>query len=886
MDTPESNPQPRIRLTEARNERHWSQQYVADQIGTTHVNISRWERGITRPGPYFRRKLCVLFGKSEEELDLGLPRTASVPASNSSPPPAVTSEPSPVSDSAPAASSPRSSSVHIFDPFIPRHHFTRFVGREDELKALKRRLCSGENAALTALNGLPGVGKTTLATAIAHDAEIKAYFSDGILWAGLGPEPDIVGIFSRWGSLFNISSSEIGDPNNIEAWGRALKLAIGASRMLLVIDDAWKIQHALEFRVGGPNCAYLLTTRFQSIANRFVPDEAMVIRELQEKDSMQLLHMLAPKVIERDRQKSETLVHAVGGLPLALTLLGNYLRLQASTGVARHIDVALAQLSDAEQRLYISEAQGSSERHSSLSAGTPLSLKTVIAVSDEILDDAARRALYALALFPPKPVAFSEEAALAVADCATKELDDLRDFGLIDISTENHYTLHQTIYDYARLHLSEQKDAEELACSRLIAYVANFVEKHKKAYEILETENAIIQAALDEAEKRAKAREFIRVVIAYTPYLRSRGFYTQAEQLLQKAYNAAQQLNERNFEAHVLMYLGEIAQKQGNYKQANDYLQRGLEIARERKDEERISGLLADLGWVTWKQGNYSQAEDYLREGLVLAKGIDHHEYICDIQETLGSVMASRGDYEQSKAYMQEALNMAREIGDDEKRCTLLINLGVTEGEQGNFAKAEEYFKEGLDLAKKLGHKEWVSALLCNLGEVADAQGQYNEAEEYFKEGLAFAQKIGNPEWTSVLLSNLGLATRKQGRLPEAEKYLLDSLNISRQIGTPEMISNILYECGNLSLSREQVDVARKNFYEMLEITPKDSSDLIALANYGLARVYAIEGNYKRAKELGEASKKVLESRGHRKLYEINSWLTYLYRTIPKLGSN
>src|SRR2546421_2953503 len=70
METPKANPQPRLRLTEARNERKLSQQQVADLIGSTHVNVSRWERGITRPSPYFRRKLCALFGKTEEELDL------------------------------------------------------------------------------------------------------------------------------------------------------------------------------------------------------------------------------------------------------------------------------------------------------------------------------------------------------------------------------------------------------------------------------------------------------------------------------------------------------------------------------------------------------------------------------------------------------------------------------------------------------------------------------------------------------------------------------------------------------------------------------------------------------------------------------------------------
>src|SRR5215472_11467678 len=80
MHNPETHPQPRVRLTDARNDRELSQQEVADLIGSTHVNVSRWERGITRPGPFFRRKLCKLFGKTEEELDLGSSHDNAEPA--------------------------------------------------------------------------------------------------------------------------------------------------------------------------------------------------------------------------------------------------------------------------------------------------------------------------------------------------------------------------------------------------------------------------------------------------------------------------------------------------------------------------------------------------------------------------------------------------------------------------------------------------------------------------------------------------------------------------------------------------------------------------------------------------------------------------------------
>lgn len=61
---------PRLRLSAERMRRRWTQLEVADRLGTTPGNVSRWERGMTSPGPYFRRRLCELFGKSAQELGL------------------------------------------------------------------------------------------------------------------------------------------------------------------------------------------------------------------------------------------------------------------------------------------------------------------------------------------------------------------------------------------------------------------------------------------------------------------------------------------------------------------------------------------------------------------------------------------------------------------------------------------------------------------------------------------------------------------------------------------------------------------------------------------------------------------------------------------------
>ncbi len=61
---------PNRRLKQARELRGWSQAKVAELIGTDATTISRWERGLFLPTPYFREKLCELFSKNAEELGL------------------------------------------------------------------------------------------------------------------------------------------------------------------------------------------------------------------------------------------------------------------------------------------------------------------------------------------------------------------------------------------------------------------------------------------------------------------------------------------------------------------------------------------------------------------------------------------------------------------------------------------------------------------------------------------------------------------------------------------------------------------------------------------------------------------------------------------------
>jgi tetratricopeptide (TPR) repeat protein/transcriptional regulator with XRE-family HTH domain len=858
---------PRLRLAEARTQRGLSQQAVADELGTTHVNVSRWERGVTKPSPYFRRKLCTLYQQSEQELDL-LPTS---PSSESSAPAASFAE---QSSSPPPPIEP----TPLYDPAIPLGAWTPLVGRDNDIARVRQRLLSGDNVALTALNGLPGVGKTALTIHLAHDEALRAHFSDGILWAGLGPHPNMSALLSRWGTLLGMSPSHVSTLNSIADWAKTLRGVIGERKMLLVIDDAWTVEDALTFKVGGPHCTHLVTTRYPSIASLITVDGAIMLHELSEDEGIALLRQLAPQIVNVEQQKALDLVQAVGGLPLALTLMGNYLRKQAYSGQARRINAALQRLSVARERLNISEPHVPVESHPSLSSETPISLQSVISVTDQLLDEQARETLYALSIFPPKPNSFSEEAALVVAACDAEALDLLNDSSLLESSGSGRYTLHQTIADYAQSHLDAT--AADNARARLLDYALDFVEQHQKDYAALDQESTTIQAAIEQTQSGEQhLPQLVSLIVTFAPFMLIRAWYAQAEAYLQIAYAAAQTSGDTSGVASTLLYRGQVAQKQGHLAQAEAYFQAGLTIARQLEASAYICDLLSGLGAITWRRGEYNQAETYLQEGLQLARQIDDQERMSDLLNTLASIETNRGNYRQAELYLREGLMLAQKSSNQALALPLFVNLGTTVGEQGNYQQAESYFHDGLLLARQLGYQEGICILLANLGDVASELGKYEQAEAYFQEGLTLARQIGHREWTCGLLINLGTMLSRQKMYIQAETCLHEGLELARQIARPQMIANTLYEYGNLHLEQQRTEQARTYFDEMLATTPEEARDFIALAQYGLSRTAALSGDSATAQRQAEESLATLQAIGHRDKQEVQQWLQTLTST-------
>ncbi|HEU5226714.1 MAG TPA: NB-ARC domain-containing protein [Ktedonobacteraceae bacterium] len=841
---------PNMLLSQARELRGWSQKFVAEQIGAPATcYLSRWERGHTTPSPFYREKLCRLFGKDARELGFFLSKEPLEA-------PSITPNTATVSQAQIASSS----KVFFFETSKPlTKHVPGLAGRREIVQHLIQKLCTEQKKNILALYGLPGVGKTALAKVCIHNRAVREHFQNGILWIDVGPQAEKAALLLACGACFGLPIDNQGRSATEDEQAQAVSRAIQSQRILIVVDDIWQVEDLLPFlNMGGPHCTYLVTTRLPHIALHLADDNAFAIRELKEEMGLELLSGFVPSLIHEERQAMLALVRSVDGLPVALTLMGQYLHSYIQKGQTQRIQAVIESLLQPEGRLRFFEQQIIIDEDTDYAESPVLSLYSSIETSDYHLPPEAQQALYALAVLPAKPKSVSAKAALEIACISEEVLDLLIDVGLVEKTGSGYYTLHQIIIDYVK---SKYIDRE--AQNRLIDYVQYYLAEHHDNDGALEREQDILFAGIEAILELQQTDKLLRVLSLFIPFLQRKGLYTTSERYLQQAYQRAVLLEKlpQMLQSLIMIicYLAKNIQKRGDLLQARALYQQGLMLVHEEEEVQSTSDLLTNLGILELEQGAYLQAEDCFQKALIGARRHNNHKLLVMLLSYLGEVTARRGNYLLAQAYFQEGLAMAHQYNYLEWISTLLTNLGQIANEQGAYIEANHYFQPGLEIARRLSYPERICTtliafahlkieqehymraqaylqeaqeLVCQLdpspflhckvlqaqAKLASKQGNPMQAEVYLQEGRALAYQIGYRECSSQFFLLSGIVAIELANYPQAEMSLKKGLSLAYQLGQSECISGMLIYLGLIATRQGHVQQAEMYLQEGLAV--------------------------------------------------------------------
>ena len=322
--------------------------------------------------------------------------------------------------------------------------------------------------------GKPGIGKTTIATHIAHRLSPQ-YFADGQLYCDLRggtAEPaaaaEILGRFLR---ALGIPGQLI--PDSLDERAEMYRTLLSTRRVLVLLDDAATESQIGPLLPGSSSCTVLVTSRGRLTA---LPGAQRVELDiLEEKQAMDLLRkVVGPDRVVQEPEAALALISLVGGLPLALRIVAARLAARPHWTLASMVQ----RMADAEHPL------------DELAHGD-ITIRASLSLTYESLEEPARRLLRLLSL-AEGPTIPSWLAGALLDDhrvMPSDLLEPIIDVQMLDVvgvkaSGEVTHRFHQIIRLFAREQLAlESETARRAATERMVGgWLALAEQAHARIY--------------------------------------------------------------------------------------------------------------------------------------------------------------------------------------------------------------------------------------------------------------------------------------------------------------------------------------------------------------------------------------------------------------------
>ncbi|MEV0638715.1 BTAD domain-containing putative transcriptional regulator [Streptomyces sp. NPDC050619] len=669
-----------------------------------------------------------------------------------------------------------------------------FTGRTSFVSELGDVLASAEGRvmAVSALAGIGGVGKTTLAVHVAHRA--RTAFPDGQLYVDLqgagarAAEPEtVLGSFLR-----ALGTPDSSIPDSLEERSALYRSVLDGRRVLVLLDNAHDAAQVRPLLPGTEGCAALITSRVRMVdlagahlvdLDVMSPDEALSL----------FTKIVGEERVRSEREAALDVVAACGFLPLAI-------RIAASRLAARRtwtVSVLAAKLADERRRL------------DELQAGD-LAVKATFELGYGALEPAQARAFRLLGLADGPDISLT--AAAAVLDLPAEETEDLLeslvDTSLLESAAPGRYRYHDLVRLYARA--CAERDEEpaserDAAMSRLLDFYlasAAGVYAMERPGDRLVDHFEVTQYSGLRFEDRHEAQDWL---------------YAEAHTLIAFVQQCAKGATLRRA-VDLLWAAKDLAESGANSKQYEVAAVTLRDAAARADDPQARSRALTTLTNVHLVAGRFAQADDQARLAMELAQVADDLAPSCWAANDRGIIALYQGRHTDGEAYLQQAIESFRLDGNLAGEASALCNLSRIHLAMGHVTSAVELAQQGISVYDELGHALRGANARYAMGLALTGQGQLEAAVDRLTEALDVFHDSRQRLWEGMTLFRLAEA-HLAGHNPAKTAALAEqALAVLRGIGGEWRRGNVLTVLGRALNGLGQTGRAHACWQEALAI--------------------------------------------------------------------
>ena len=649
-------------------------------------------------------------------------------------------------------------------PTAPAH----FVGRCRELTALsglqdQAGMGTG-TVVISAIAGMPGVGKTALAVRWSHLA--SHHFPDGQLYVNLrGYDPlvaplDPGEVLGGFLAALGVAAGSV--PAEMPARAALYRSLLAGTRMLVVLDNAWDEQQVRPLLPGSGGCLALVTSR-TGLTGLVAAEGARPVwlDVLTSGESHELLsRRLGPQRVTAEPAAAAELIKLCGGLPLALNI-----------AAARVIGRSSATIGDIAADLR-------QDRLDALDPGDPAtSVRTVFSASYGDLTAGAARTFRLLGLHPGPDFSLPAIASLLgiTRGQARVVLSELTRAHLLAEPAPTRFAYHELIRSYAaeRAECDSSPGERTAAIHRMLDHYLHTgataaqllwpsrpkitlapcepgvttedLPRHASALAWLKAEYPVLLNGIALATESGFATHAWQIARTLTGFLFGQGLLNECLSVQQRVIAACDQAGDLGGKADALIALANAHERLGDYDSAHGCLRTALTLFEQLGDRVGEGRVHHAVMRVYERQGRPSEALAHAIDAVGHFRACDERGQEARALNAVGWCHAQLGSYQEALPYCEQALRLQRELGDFYEQASTLDSLGYAQCHLGAHEASLTCYREALHLSTAGGDQVAKAAILSHLGDTYLLLGDLDAAFATWRQALAILDGLGHP---------------------------------------------------------------------------------------------------------------------------------------------